>query len=420
MKLIELKLLLFFSIMEFVHYQVCCPLFPLFPRGDGYPKDYKLPPRMRPGDCLNLPKLTNILRESLLYESKRSEGDKSNICVVSVLSPYSFDTHVMIMDLNPHLYLPSPERIAIPIFNHMSKIVSNCIDIMREEKHKFICAAYNWSPFSYGPNEEKRGGQSITTKFHFAVWNWDTIQEIDKSNIYLTLDALRSLGDNEYGLPFSHLIYEKIQTIINECSLFDDKHIKHDKNCLFIPFKQDVTINDCLRGCDDGNIVQKIAKIIANCLNNITEILTDERIEDMYQILKNIENRLLTDDEIEKLRRNPHINPLDECLKKCENEWTQKIIQAIYQSAVDKENQIPNAVLLKKNFAYSLSLCESSLEHIKSGMRISFLPQCGQGGCIEPLGVLLTRPENALANESDLIKHNEQLCNLVDELSKRE
>ena len=103
-------------------FEICCPLYPLFPRNIGYPKDFKLPPRMRPNDSLDLKKLTNILKESLLYtEKNENKEQKEEISVVSVLSPYSHDIHVMVMDLSPDLYLPSPELINDLIFEKICK-----------------------------------------------------------------------------------------------------------------------------------------------------------------------------------------------------------------------------------------------------------------------------------------------------------
>ena len=55
---------------------------------------------------------------------------RKEISVVSVLSPYSHDIHVMVMDLSPKLYLPSPELINDHIFGKICKTVNKCIDHM--------------------------------------------------------------------------------------------------------------------------------------------------------------------------------------------------------------------------------------------------------------------------------------------------
>ena len=185
-------------------FEICCPLYPLFPRNTGYPGNFKLPPRMRPNDSLDLKKLTNVLKESLLYKEKNeTKEEKEEISVVSVLSPYSHDIHVMVMDLSPELYLPSPELINSHIFKIICKTVNKCINYMRAKNYKCICAGYNWSPYSFGTPEEITGGQSIPTKFHFSLWTWDDLKKFDNKKEIKPANK-RVLGDNNYGIPFAH------------------------------------------------------------------------------------------------------------------------------------------------------------------------------------------------------------------------
>jgi hypothetical protein len=61
---------------DFASFEICCPLYPLFGRNIGYPKDFKLPPRMRPNDSLDLKKLTNVLKNSLLYVKKTKKRNR--------------------------------------------------------------------------------------------------------------------------------------------------------------------------------------------------------------------------------------------------------------------------------------------------------------------------------------------------------
>ena len=196
------------------NFEICCPLYPLFKRYFGKPEGFKLPPRMRPNDSLDLKKLTDVLKKSLLYPDKKENNEeKEEISVVSVLSPYSHDIHVMVMDLNPKLYLPSPELIDDHIFEKICKTVNKCIDYMRTKNYKCICAGYNWSPYSFGTQEEITGGQSIPTKFHFSLWTWDDLKKFDNKK-EIKPASKRVLGDNNYGIPFAHFFYEKIKNII--------------------------------------------------------------------------------------------------------------------------------------------------------------------------------------------------------------
>lgn len=397
---------------DLARFEICCPLYPLFGRNFGYPEGFKLPPRMRPNDSLDLKKLTDVLKQSLLYPEKKENNEgKEEISVVSVLSPYSHDIHVMVMDLSPVQYLPSPELIDDYIFEEICKTVNNCIDYMRTKNYKCICAGYNWSPYSFGTPEEITGGQSIPTKFHFSLWTWDDLKKFDKKK-EIKKEIKRVLGDNNYGLPFAHFFYEKIENIIKNSNLFDEPIFS--STCLFIPFKEGVLMNNVI---NDGKLIKEIADIIAKNLKILSEIISDSNIDEMLKILKNIEKRLLTDEEIEKLRKTPKIKPLNDCLNACKDENEKEIISALYQSAINREQGkgIEDGIW-KKNFSYSLSFCESKMPEIKSGMRIFSLPQCGPGGVVESYNCILSRPESSLATNDEIIYHSNLLWDLADYL----
>jgi hypothetical protein len=397
---------------DFSKFEICCPLYPLFGRDIGYPDGFKLPPRMRPNDSLDLKKLTDVLKQSSLYpEKKENNQEKEEISVVSVLSPYSHDIHVMVMDLSPELYLPTPELIDDHIFEKICKTVNKCINYMRSKNYKCICAGYNWSPYSFGTQEEITGGQSIPTKFHFSLWTWDDLKQFDKKR-EIKKEIKRVLGDNKYGLPFAHFFYEKIKTIINNSKLFDEPIFS--STCVFIPFKEGVLMNNVI---SDGKLIKEIADIIAKNLKRLSEIISDCDIDTILKILKNIEKRLLTNEEVEQLKKTPKINPLNDCLNKCKNENEKEIISALYQYAINREQgkNIEDGIW-KKNFSYSLSFCESKMPEIKSGMRIFSLPQCGPGGVVESYNCILSRPESSMATNDEMIRHNNLLWDLADYL----
>ena len=391
-------------------FEICCPLYPLFERDFGKPEGFKLPPRMRPNDSLDLKKLTDVLKNSLLYSEKKGE-EKEDISVVSVLSPYSHDIHVMVMDLSPELYLPSPELINDHIFEKICKTVNKCIDYMRTKNYKCICAGYNWSPYSFGTQEEVTGGQSIPTKFHFSLWTWDDLKKFDKKK-EIKKELKRVLGENNYGVPFALFFYEKIKNKIKNSNLFDEPIFS--STCVFIPFKEGVLMNNVI---DNGKLIKEISDIIAKNLKRLSEILSDSNIDEMLNILKNIEKRILTDEEIGKLKKTPKIKLLKDCLDACEDEKEKEIISALYQFAINREQEksIEDGIW-KKNFSYSLSLCESKMPEIKSGMRIFSLPLCGPGGVVESYECLLTRPESCIATDDEIIYHNNLLWDLVDYL----
>ena len=317
----------------------------------------------------------------------------------------------MVMDLSPELYLPSPELINSHIFKIICKTVNKCINYMRSKNYKCICAGYNWSPYSFGTPEEITGGQSIPTKFHFSLWTWDDLKKFDNKK-EIKPASKRVLGDNNYGIPFANFFYEKIKNIIENSNLFDEPIFS--STCAFIPFKEGILINDVI---SNGKLIKEIADAIAKNLKRLSKIISDSDTDEMLNILKNIEKRLLTDEEISKLKKTPKIKSLKDCLNKCQDENEKEIISAIYQYAINREqDKSIDDIIWKKNFSYSLSLCESKMPGIKSGMRIFSLPLCGPGGVVESYKCLLTRPESCIASNEEMIYHNNLLWDLVDYL----
>ena len=152
-------------------------------------------------------------------------------------------------------------------------------------------------------------------------------------------------------------------------------------------------------------------------MKRLSEIISDCDIDTILKILKNIEKRLLTNEEVEQLKKTPKINPLNDCLNKCKNENEKEIISALYQYAINREQgkNIEDGIW-KKNFSYSLSFCESKMPEIKSGMRIFSLPQCGPGGVVESYNCILSRPESSMATNDEMIRHNNLLWDLADYL----
>jgi hypothetical protein len=243
------------------------------------------------------------------------------------------------------------------------------------------------------------------------LWTWDDLKKFDKKK-EIKKEIKRVLGDNNYGLPFAHFFYEKIENIIKNSNLFDEPIFS--STCAFIPFKEGVLMNNVI---NNGKLIKEIADIIAKNLKRLSEIISDSNIDEMLNILKNIEKRLLTDEEIEKLRKTPKIKPLNDCLNACKDENEKEIISALYQSAINREQGkgIEDGIW-KKNFSYSLSFCESKMPEIKSGMRIFSLPQCGPGGVVESYNCILSRPESSLATNDEIIYHNNLLWDLADYL----
>lgn len=403
-------------------FRFSCPIIPLLPDGKGYPQNFQLPKRQRYADALNLPQLTQIFRESIIYESINETDDNqiSDLAVLNVLSPYSLLCHVMVCELSPNRFLPGPESFTKSEwlkFSELSHKVFKSMNLVHQKNHTKNCfstfCGFNWSPYSWGLYEERGGCQSITTKFHLMIWQWPQITKTSQCDI-LPEKHRQIFLENNYNESFGKLIGKSLGY----------KSFEVGPRGIFIPFE---TITSDLIYELKG-ISEKVEKIIHN-LNSILISNFNEAFNEVKQTMEESSHRVISDDEINtKLRyNNLELNSLHDAISKCENEDEKQIINSIYHSVVNRvelnsnhnSKDFDNKDIWEKFFGFSLVLAESfNNNDIKSGLYIGLHPLCGPGGCAEVLGCYLTRPEQRMADEKDMIEHNHQIWLLKEELEK--
>ncbi|OHS97020.1 hypothetical protein TRFO_36828 [Tritrichomonas foetus] len=398
-------------------FKVSCPLIPLLPDGEGYPPGFSLPKRQRNEDALNLPQLTKIFRDSLIYESK--EDSKLDLCVLGVLSPYSLLSHVMVIELSENRFLPGPESFSDSEWEKLSKLSIHVINSLKHKKNN-ICCGFNWSPFSWGKLEERGGCQSITTKFHMMIWEWPIIHDDDFiQDIFHEIPPKHRhvFFDNSYNVPFARLLFKTIKN----ASVFDEKventseffeRAEFTPRGLFLPIKS-IYYPEIVKL---KTISIKTEEIIAH----LNHCIMFDSIESIYQLMKESEKRVLSDSELEILRKNPKIRELNECLDLCQNNEEKEIIQSIYPAILNRANEMNEEhEIWQKCFGFSLVLLESQQEkNLKSGLYIGLHAICGPGGCAEVLGCYLTRPEQRVADETIMINHNHEIWKIKHNLQR--
>lgn len=404
------------------YFRFSCPIIPLLPDGEGYPPNFQLPKRQRNADALNIPQLTKIFRESIIYESIDDIDDKqkSDLAVLNVLSPYSLLCHVMIVELSPNRFLPGPESFSDHEWRKFSELSYKTVKSMnnmytndhKNESFSTLCG-FNWSPYSWGLYEERGGCQSITTKFHMMIWQWPQIMATsDYSD--LPEKHRQIFFENSYNESFGRLIGRSIGLPSFEVS----------PRGVFIPIES-ITYDIIFQLKE---IAEKVEKII-NDLNSILINNFDEAFDEVKKTMEESSIRIITEGEINtKLRYNRlELNSLQTSLSKCQNDDEKQIIMSIYQSVSNRvelnsnqSSQKFNSIeIWEKFFGFSLVLAESFKNNkIKNGIYIGLHPVCGPGGCAEVLGCFLTRPEKRMADEGVMIDHNHQIWMLKEELNK--
>ena len=389
-------------------FRVCCPLIPLVDEGKGYPKDYELPKRQRPVDSLNIPRLCSVLRESLLYEEVHENLD---LAVVGVLSPYTLGLHVMVIDLSPNRYCPDPQSFTATEFSLITNLCARVLNCMSTEQ-SVRCIGYNCSPYAWGDVEERGGCQSVMTKFHMMIWQWDHAMMEPCDEVPETHKEL--FGGNCYNEHFAHIVWKECGDLFRGCDLFGS--CSFGPRGLFVRFAKGKTTTDV---CRQPEFLRLLAVRLESLLERLTTCLTDLDLRQQRELLQQSAQRMLTDEELALLRTKPNAKDFAESMTIDCDDHEKQLLACLHPSVCNRCGQGDESKpLWEKGFGYSLVMCDSEYSDLESGMRIALHPHCGPGGVAEVLGCYLTRPENRIADEEVMMRHNSILWSLSKSLAK--
>ncbi|KAH0791716.1 hypothetical protein GPJ56_004402 [Histomonas meleagridis] len=396
---------------EIEAFPISCPLIPLLPDGEKYPKDYQLPLRQRPQHSLDIAYLVDVLQKESIFDLNYQN---SHLSVIAVLSPYSLLNHVMITELSPNRYLPSPTSFTSTEFSNITELTENIILLTKQDPHNVQCIGYNCSPYSWGIEEEKGGCQSIMTKFHLMIWQWGEITNQKIRN--LSSGHKLYFSTNTYNIPFARLLHSTSSSFLSNYHIFSTPTFT--SRGLFLPFTENSSILTVLR---ENDFLYNFSHIIEGVIDHLNEcLLSDDSIHEMKTILETTSSHVLTEEERITLRKNPKIRTFDEAIKMCKCENEKNVIEAVYESALNRATKNdPSNPLWKKYFGYSLAVVDSKQNDVcKSGLYVGLHALCIPGGVAELVGCYLTRPEQCLADEEIMMKHNHLLWKLSDGLNK--
>ena len=391
-------------------FKMCCPLIP-------YKKDFK---RSRPINALDLESLMDEFSDSILFKKKFNE---LNIGVLHVLSPYTNLLHIMLMEMSKNIYLPSIELMSKNQWNNFCEVSEKILKYLINNKNEITNIGFNWSPYSYGEFEEIEGGQSITTKFHMMIFQWDKINFMKLSENEIS-QKHKILFYNNYNELFGKVIFdkiynnEKLKCFLEKC--FNKNDVVFNSLGLFLPFVNNIDV-DFIFEKYSNELYILFNEIIENVMN-ITKIFFPTFYEDKLKIIKKIINdKNLLDKEIENLRSLKYELPTIEKIFENNNfnENLKKLIKILYESIENRIKKEPNKNLpiWKKGFALSNVFSYSKKDNKYSGLRVMLIPYCGSGGVAEACGCLLSRPENRIADDDAINKHKEMEKELSDYLN---
>jgi hypothetical protein len=400
------------------------PLFPYLQPGEEKSRKTK---RIRPKNTLDL---RNLLKEIEKGTIITLEIYGKPWSVVSVYSPYSPDVHVMLIEASPNRYLPGPEKIPEREGDCLMQLWAAIIEFIAERQiNATVHLGYNWSPRSWGQEEEKTGFQSIPTKWHSQLWGWPPFYNIpEKKTKYsqwidsasLPPSEKRLLGDNNYAESFGLLIKNKLKETFTSKTPFHKSFSSHnwliDSRGIYASFN--TSVPEILRAPKFfSHVLKPLAVQLEFMTRDLTETLTKIKCEDMDKIL--VETERGRPKNWERLRIKPTMQA-EAYIKKAfkKKGYPESLLEAILEPVRNRCNEIGNHNnWWRKCFGYALVLSGPSKG--KSG-QIRIMPGVfvGPGGVVEAQGIVIKRPENKQICDSEIRRKSKVLWQLAKHLKK--
>lgn len=385
--------------------QVTRLTIPLFPYIQPDKKEPIVTKRIRPQDSLDLSKMMDLLRPSEICSLNINGAPWS---VLSVFSPYSPKIHVMVMETSVNRYLPSPDRVPDLEGDALIDVWRTILTYISTLKGcDTVHVGYNWSPRSWGMEEEKTGFQSIPTKWHAMLWGWPNFISTEQSDYIdtvdldsLSLQSRRLIGENDYAIPLGMLIRNRLESAFPEGSELIDQFPldkwRVDRTGLTLNCSESIV--DLLRTPYlFSQILKPVSAVLDQVMIELCEIMTDMRCAQMDRILMKTEQGLLDDADINTLRRSPNLCSTEEIASMAKDRnypagLIDSLLSPIEARCAEKGDP---SEMWRKGFGYALVLSGSGKTNTATTtFRIMPGVYLGSGGVVEALGVVLHRPED--------------------------
>lgn len=384
------------------------PLAPLILKGEDEPI---ITERLRPYKTLNLKELVDEISLSSLF-TEEIQGKPWS--VISTVSPYSLDFHVMLMELSKDRYLPSLEYVFDSEGDDLMNLWVRIIKYMKKtRKNQRIVLGYNWSPRSWGELEEKGGFQSIPTKWHGMFVTWPKSNKnfnfVDKS-----FNFKRFNGENDF-----------LCDIVKDWNLgISDIKNNHSSTCIsngeMIKSTDGFIMNfNC--SLDElfeiNGFFSKFLKPLASYLNEYFKDLSDIFIDspswsdEIDNILKKISSNPLSSEDYKFIQDLSSLKTDEEIIYLLENKgFSKKAIIELMELVKNRYN-LSHSNGWRKGFAYALTFEE--INNNLSELKIVPGAYLGLGGVVESKGYMFKRPEDYNLSNEELKKRSNDLYKLA-------
>jgi hypothetical protein len=173
--------------------------------------------RVRQFNALNWPEVKKNLDPEVVttipFQVPESiDNTSSNIAVINVISPYTKEDHVMLMDYTPR-YASTPREIPDSEGEEMRAVSAKVVAFQAQSAGvDRLSWGYNCSPLNFGKEEEVTGMQSLPTKWHPQIWS-STLK--DSPKIALNDDRVAKFAqDFIRGDVFNKIVGEEIARMV--------------------------------------------------------------------------------------------------------------------------------------------------------------------------------------------------------------
>jgi len=399
--------------------QLTLPLSPFIKPGE---KSIPKTKRIRPADSLDLEYMLNILKKNEVAQVNIQARSWS---VIAVYSPYSPDIHVMIMESSTDRYLPSPEYCYDAEGDTLMKLWSTVLEFIENRKvNKTIHAGFNWSPRSWGKEEEKGGFQSIPTKWHTMIWGWPEFPKQQEKTTYakwIAVDSLnmsqqRIFGYNNYALLIGKAIRDRCINYFNtkKClkKIFGTQDWNVDSRGLYLDFK--VSIKKLFASRDFfPEVLKPLGFILDRFMRELTQTFTTFNCENIDRILKMVEKGVLPSKSIQQLRALPEVRTVDEIKELFAVYTFPPSLLSVLLFAVNNRCNTHGTPerWWRKGFAYAM-VFSSPCKEERGRLRIMPGVYIGPGGVVEAKGIDLKRPEDRSISMDEIKKKSRILWDL--------
>lgn len=367
------------------------------------------------------------MRKSEIATFKTAGGKWS---ATSVYSAYSPDIHLMLIETSPNRYVPGPETIPEREGDRLMRIWAEILDLTAKRKTAAtIHAGYNWSPRSWGQEEEKTGFQSVPTKWHPHFWGWPAfIKKPTKKDWEVKTVAVsklsaplrRVLGENDYAKPFGKLIKARMGEKFAKDSLFNkilpfNKWVI-DERGLYTRFN--LSVPEILR--TPGffrSCLKPLAAMLEEVMRELTETFTTIKCREIDRILAGTQKGVPKN--LKKLRAAPLMRG-EKYIRKIfkMRGYPAGLLEALIQPVHNKCNETGNpADWWRKGFAYAL-VFHGPAKGRRGELRIMPGVYIGPGGVVEAEGFIITRQEDRKFSEAEIRRKSEDLRKLAKGLKK--